>query len=421
MTSTKATKNTKSKNVKNEKEQETVSNKILTTEVETVELVEAVGQGQLVDGPVAVTKKREKKVAVVEAVVVEAVAVEAVAAEAVKAPKKRAKKSAAVAAVAVEAVAVEAVAVEAVAVEAVKAPKKRAKKSAAVEVAPVEVAPVEVAPVEVAPVEAVTVEAVKALTKRAKKATTVKEAADETVREKKVARPVKATKTKRTQKKASTVDVGTVEQGTVEPGTVEQGTATSIKKRNFKCIVINSEGVVECTGRYSGRKPKQAGNKACTRIFKNFYDIEQTVPEKVIFGMHECTRGSKHKKKYFYIGTREKLETPLHIKINKIDPATNGNMVISYNYNYFVKKLIDTECSEYKLLYGYDNVVAQVNEIVEEVIVHTESAQTNPKIANDATTDTAPVVIEEGHVKVTKKSSTAKTDKPAKRTVNKSS
>jgi len=188
---------------------------------------------------------------------------------------------------------------------------------------------------------------------------------------------------------------------------------TGIKKRNFKCIMINSEGGVECTGRYSGRKPKQAGNKACTRIFKNFNGTDQKVPEKVIFGMHECTRGSKHKKKYFYIGSRERLDTPLHIKINKIDPVTNNRMVISYNYNYFVKKLTDTECNEYGLLVNYDSIV---DKVIEE---HTAKVTEEPvKLLTKE--DTAPVVIEEGNVKVSKKTGTKKTERSSKKAVKKS-
>lgn len=134
-------------------------------------------------------------------------------------------------------------------------------------------------------------------------------------------------------------------QKTIEPQT---------SKRHFKCIMINTKGEVVCTGRYSGRKPKQAGNKACTRIFKNYKDKGIELPEKIIFGIHECTRNTKKKKKYFYVGTRAKLKNPLAITINKDDPSTGKHMVIPYNFNNIVKKLTDTTCQEYGLLSKYD-------------------------------------------------------------------
>jgi len=78
------------------------------------------------------------------------------------------------------------------------------------------------------------------------------------------------------------------------------------------------------------------------------------IPEKIVFGMHESTRASKKKKKYFYVGCRVKLDTPEEVPIKKIDPKTGKPMVIRYNYNNDVRKLTDLECEEFPLLSTYD-------------------------------------------------------------------
>lgn len=144
-------------------------------------------------------------------------------------------------------------------------------------------------------------------------------------------------------------------------------------KRYFKCIMINSEGVAVSTGRYSGKKPKQAASKACTRLFEEQKETGNA-PEQIVFGMHESTRASKKKKKYFYVGRRVDLEepeeVPIHMrdpvtnkvlkdkngeKIPKIDPKTGKPMIIKYYHNNDVRKLTDLEnCQEYPLLFNYD-------------------------------------------------------------------
>lgn len=124
-------------------------------------------------------------------------------------------------------------------------------------------------------------------------------------------------------------------------------------KRYFKCIMINEEGNAVATGRYSGKKPKQAASKACTRLYDAFNDDNR--PSQIVFGIHECTRTNKRKKKYFYVGKRVKLDKPEEVVINKTDPKTGNKMVIRYNYNNDVRKLTDTvNCKEYTLLLNYD-------------------------------------------------------------------
>lgn len=125
-------------------------------------------------------------------------------------------------------------------------------------------------------------------------------------------------------------------------------------KRYFKCIMINGEGEAVATGRYSGKKPKQAASKACTRLYEEQKEAG-LLPEKIVFGMHESTRASKKKKKYFYVGRRVELEEPEEVEIDKIDPKTNKKMIIKYYYNNDVRKLTDLEnCQEYPLLFNYD-------------------------------------------------------------------
>jgi hypothetical protein len=124
-------------------------------------------------------------------------------------------------------------------------------------------------------------------------------------------------------------------------------------KRYFKCIMINVEGVAVCTGRYCGKKPKQAASKACTRLYESYEDDE--LPEQIVFGMHECTRTNKKKKKYFYTGKRMLLDEPEEVEINKIDNKTGKKMVIKYYYNNDVRKLTDKEnCVEFPILANYD-------------------------------------------------------------------
>ena len=172
-------------------------------------------------------------------------------------------------------------------------------------------------------------------------------------------------KTKRTSKKVKeVVEVKELSNDSVpnkvvkEKSTIktelDEGLGDDIDKRYFKCIMINANGEAISTGRYSGKKPKQAASKACTRLYEDQKELNNT-PDKIIFGMHECTRASKKKKKYFYVGRRVKLAEPEEVHINKIDPKTGKNMIIRYFYNNDVTKLtIDDKCTEYQILYNYD-------------------------------------------------------------------
>jgi len=185
-----------------------------------------------------------------------------------------------------------------------------------------------------------------------------------------VVKAPKNMKVKKAQKTATATTEG--QQGGAKP------------KRHFKCIMINEHGQAICAGRYSGKKPKQAGSKACTRIYEQikerafeafkakpenanmsmkdlkqkFAGVKIEYPATIIFGMHECTRKNPKKKKYFYSGQRVRLEEPEEVPLKKIDPKTGKNVVIKYNFNNNVKKLTKEQESsnEYKVLSNYDVV-----------------------------------------------------------------
>jgi len=95
--------------------------------------------------------------------------------------------------------------------------------------------------------------------------------------------------------------------------------------RYFK--IKSQEG--ECRGRFSGRKPKQAANKALTSILKNKTVQGDSTKGKMKFSIIECTRGSGCKQ-YNYVGERIKLRKPMTVKI--------GDKKIVYNYSNNVSK-----------------------------------------------------------------------------------
>lgn len=101
------------------------------------------------------------------------------------------------------------------------------------------------------------------------------------------------------------------------------------KTRYFKCV-YNGEEI----GRFSGKKPKQAANKALTSIIRsNVLDGTDLTGQNINFSVRECTRGSKHKE-YKYNGIREKLENPTYVHIG----APGKGKEIIYNYINKVQK-----------------------------------------------------------------------------------
>ena len=118
------------------------------------------------------------------------------------------------------------------------------------------------------------------------------------------------------------------------------------KKRYFRCL-YEENGVVLCVGRYSGRKPKQAANKALTALVKSNKTLEG---KEIIYGVVEQTRNSK-RKKYYYSGCRKLLSDPVPVEIKK---NINGNEVketITYKHQSVVKKISEDQC---KLIAAYN-------------------------------------------------------------------
>jgi hypothetical protein len=91
--------------------------------------------------------------------------------------------------------------------------------------------------------------------------------------------------------------------------------------RYFKLDYENEVG-----GRYSGKKPKQAANKAYSSIIRKKGMVGGG--QKIQFSIKECTRGSKQKT-YTYDGERIELDEPVQVIIKGAD----GNKPIEYKFS----------------------------------------------------------------------------------------
>lgn len=126
------------------------------------------------------------------------------------------------------------------------------------------------------------------------------------------------TKTKKSKKVIETPveDVQVVEEDGVEEDNY-------VKLRYFKLMHNNTIG-----GRYCGKKPKQAANKAFSSIIKENKKNGVSVDNEIAFSIKECTRNSKHKE-YNYIGVRKTLENPIVVPIVNKDGTEK---VIEYKF-----------------------------------------------------------------------------------------
>ena len=66
------------------------------------------------------------------------------------------------------------------------------------------------------------------------------------------------------------------------------------KKRHFRVIMDGFE-IKDAKGRFSGKKPKQAANKALSSIIKKIESEGHQVPENIKYTLIECTRKDKIK------------------------------------------------------------------------------------------------------------------------------
>lgn len=112
----------------------------------------------------------------------------------------------------------------------------------------------------------------------------------------------------------------------------EEGEVAGTKLRYFKLIYND-----EVQGRYCGKKPKQAANKAFSSIIKELKKSGQQnggVNVDLNFSIRECTRNSKHKE-YRYIGKRQVLENPVQVKIANGDGSVKQ---IEYKFHNKLQK-----------------------------------------------------------------------------------
>lgn len=93
----------------------------------------------------------------------------------------------------------------------------------------------------------------------------------------------------------------------------------------------------EYQGRYCGKKPKQAANKAFSSIIKDMKkngNQQGGVNVDINFSIRECTRNSRHKE-YNYVGLREQLQAPVEVKIKNEDGSVKE---IVYSFHNKISK-----------------------------------------------------------------------------------
>ena len=90
----------------------------------------------------------------------------------------------------------------------------------------------------------------------------------------------------------------------------------------------------EVKGRFCGRKPKQAANKAFSSIIKEkLSGGGNGVVSNVEFSIRECTRGSKQKD-YYYTGSREELKNHVEVQIQ----SGGSTKTITYKFQNKLQK-----------------------------------------------------------------------------------
>lgn len=111
----------------------------------------------------------------------------------------------------------------------------------------------------------------------------------------------------------------------------KKGVEPKTNKRHFQYIDPVS-GLA--TGRYSGVKPKQAGNKVYSSVWRERKAAGKPLTGEFKFAIRECTRNSR-RKVYYYIGKRVRLDKPTKVNIKDVDGETK---VVEYNYSNKVMK-----------------------------------------------------------------------------------
>jgi len=153
-------------------------------------------------------------------------------------------------------------------------------------------------------------------------------------------------KTPRATKKAATEAATTAPQ---KAGAKKAATETPKKVQKVKAEEVQEEKQMDdklryfklyyndnICGRYSGKKPKQAANKAFSSIIKDMKktDNKEGVNVDITFTIKECTRNSFHKE-YKYVGKRLLLKSPVKVTIENGDGTSKD---IVYKYHNELKK-----------------------------------------------------------------------------------
>ena len=128
----------------------------------------------------------------------------------------------------------------------------------------------------------------------------------------------------------SKADAKPVEQvGGEAPAPEQDDEAGDGRLRYFKLMYGG-----EVKGRFCGRKPKQAANKAFSSIIKEkLSGGGNGVVSNVDFSIRECTRGSKQKD-YYYTGSREELKNHVEVQIQ----SGGSTKTITYKFQNKLQK-----------------------------------------------------------------------------------
>ena len=139
----------------------------------------------------------------------------------------------------------------------------------------------------------------------------------------------KTSKTSKTSKTGKVVKETSAKE--VQDEIEDNEEAESGKLRYFKLYYNN-----DICGRYCGKKPKQAANKAFSSIIKDMKktDKKEGINVDISFSIKECTRNSSHKE-YKYVGKRLLLSNPVKVKIENEDGSTKE---IVYKFHNELKK-----------------------------------------------------------------------------------
>jgi len=146
------------------------------------------------------------------------------------------------------------------------------------------------------------------------------------------AKEVPETKETKPKKNKTTKKETKVEVKQETEGAADDAEEKNSKLRYFKLIYNN-----EIQGRYCGKKPKQAANKAFSSIIKDCKKTGQQhggVNVDINFTIKECTRNSKHKE-YRYVGKRQILDNPVKVEIENADGTIKQ---IEYKYHNKLQK-----------------------------------------------------------------------------------